>query len=410
MKRILIVSQHFWPEQFRINDIVDYAIEHDFVIDVLCGRPNYPSGKLAEGYTLWNRRKEMHDGATLYRSLEIPRGNNSSVRIFLNYITFPLTSLLWVPRLLTNKYDAVFIYQLSPVYMGLAGLLIGKLKRIPTTTYVLDLWPENLYSVLPIKNVLARKFLRASSVWFYKSSDKLIALSQQMRSHLLDVTGKPESRVIVIPQIAERVYETRVSDQQLKRRFEGTFNLVYQGNISPAQSLETIVEAAGILRSRGFSNMRWVIVGDGMARQEIEALVQQRGLSEIFSFEGHHPIEDMPKYSEIADVLIGGLVSSQMLEATIPAKVFSYIALGKPMVLAMDGEVAALINDEVGCGFVGPTEDAQTFADNIQRVHDLSNADREALGRRGESYHQKYFKRELMMNTLLSFVQTESPR
>jgi colanic acid biosynthesis glycosyl transferase WcaI len=410
MTRILVVSQHFWPEQFRVNDIVDFALEHGFQIDVLCGRPNYPSGKLAEGYTFWNRSRETYGDATLFRSLEIPRGNNSSMRIFFNYVTFPLSSLFWVPWLLTKKYDAVFVYQLSPVYMGLAGLLIGKLKRIPITTYVLDLWPENLYSVLRIKNVLARRILRTTSIWFYKSSEKLIALSDQMRSHLMEVTMKSESQVIVIPQVAEQMYETRVSDQQLRRRFEDTFNLVYQGNISPAQSLETIVDAADLLRSRGHSNLRWVIVGDGMSRQEIERLVKKRGLGKIFSFEGHHPIEDMPKYADIADVLIGGLVTSEMLEATIPAKVFSYLASGKPIVLAMDGEVATLINDEIQCGFVGPSEDVFTFAENIEKIYYLAPGERNSLGRRAENFHRKHFKRDFIMNRLFAFVQAEAPR
>ena len=218
-KRVLIVCQHFWPESFRINDIAEYLLEQGIEVDVLCGRPNYPSGKLADGYTLWNRRKEYYKGATIYRSFEIPRGNNSNIRIFLNYISFPLSSIFHVPRLLFKKYDSIFIYQLSPVMMSIAGIILGKLKRTETTMYVLDLWPENLYSVLPIKNSLLRRVASAVSHWHYRHVDKLIALSERMKERLVATTNIPADKIIVLPQAAEKLYEQELHDAGLKRRY-----------------------------------------------------------------------------------------------------------------------------------------------------------------------------------------------
>lgn len=406
-KRILVVCQHFWPESFRINDITDYFLEKGYEIDVLCGRPNYPSGKLAEGYTLWNRHIEKYGNATVYRSFEIPRGDNSNLRIFLNYISFPVSSLFHVPRLMTKKYDGILIYQLSPVMMSIAGIIIGKIRRTETTMYVLDLWPENLFSVLDIKKPFLRKIATIISHWYYKRADKLVVLSGAMKEKLLQVTHKQEGQIAIIPQAAEKLYEASVHDKTLERRFKDTFNVVFTGNISPAQSFPTMIEAAEIIKEKGFDDIRWIIVGDGMSRKDVEKEVTSRGLDSVFTFEGHKPIYDIPKYTGIADVLVGCLVKSDLLEATIPAKVMSYIASGKPIVLAMDGEVQSLINENIGCGYAANTEDAHALADNILKIYQTTPAERQIMGDKGKSYHFKHFERNILLKRLNDFIFNE---
>ncbi|MGZ6005792.1 MAG: glycosyltransferase family 4 protein, partial [Candidatus Saccharimonadales bacterium] len=179
--KMLVVCQHFWPEAFRINDICDYLLDRNCEIEVLCGIPNYPKGQFFEGYSYFKNRKQIHNGIEVRRALEIPRGSNTNLRIFLNYISFPWASLFHLPRLLTKKYDKIFIYQLSPVMMSIAGIIVGKLKRTETTMYVLDLWPENLFSVLDIKNRFLRALITKISHWHYRHVDKLVVLSEKMK-------------------------------------------------------------------------------------------------------------------------------------------------------------------------------------------------------------------------------------
>jgi len=210
------------------------------------------------------------------------------------------------------------------------------------------------------------------STWHYKKADKLIALSDAMRDRLLAVTKKHPESVIVLPQAPEKVYESSHSDKTLSRKFKGTFNIVYTGNISPAQSFNTIIDSAEEIIRSGTKDVRWIIVGDGMSLKEVKATVQAKGLEEYFSFEGQQPIESMPNYTYIADAFIGCLVKSDLLDATIPAKVLSYVASGKPLVLAMDGEVQRLINNDIQCGFVGNSEDTKALAMNIKKVYSLS--------------------------------------
>ena len=404
-KRILIVGQHFWPESFRINDIADFlADDKGCTVDVLSGLPNYPSGKFPDGYGYFKNRRQTRGNITIRRVFEIPRGNNSNLRIFLNYISFPIASLFHIPRLLTKKYDKIFLYQLSPVMMSIAGIIVGKLKHTETTMYVLDLWPENLYSVLDIKNPLLRRIAATVSHWHYRHVDKLIVLSERMQKRLVQITSTAPEKIIVLPQAAEKLYEEELHDKDLERRFAKGFNLVFTGSITPAQSFDTVIAAAKILKDKAIDGINWIIVGDGMARQHVEASVKQAGLDDIFFFEGQKPMTDIPKYTAIADGLIGCLVKSDLLEATIPAKVMSYIASGKPLVLAMDGEVQALINTTIRGGFAGPTGDQQTLAANIEALYRLPKNERQAMGERLKAYHFKHFERNLILEKLYKFI------
>lgn len=402
--RILVVCQHYWPESFRINDIADFFVEKGCEVDVLCGLPNYPQGTLHKGYSFFRKRRQLHNGTHIHRVPEITRGNNTNVRILLNYLSFPFFSLFYIPWLLTKKYDKIFLYQLSPVMMSIAGIVVGKIRKIETTMYVLDLWPENLFSVLDIKNPILRRIVTRVSHWHYRRVDKLIVLSEQMKQRLSSITNISPSCITVIPQASEKIYEIVTSDETLNAKFGDGFNILYAGNISPAQSFGTMIEAAQLLKASGKHDIKWIIVGDGMSKKQMEADVAAAQLSESFIFEGHKSITEIPNYTHVADVLVGCLAKSDLLEATIPAKVMSYIASGKPIVLAMDGEVGHLINDTIKCGFVGPTEDAITLATNIAKIYDMPVDERNRLGERASSYHFAHFERNILLNKLYEFV------
>ncbi|OGL30397.1 glycosyltransferase WbuB [Candidatus Saccharibacteria bacterium RIFCSPHIGHO2_12_FULL_41_12] len=403
-QRVLVVCQHYWPESFRINDICDFLVEKNANVEVLCGIPNYPQGKFFDGYSYFKKRKETHNDVKIRRAFEVPRGNNSNPRILINYLSFPFSSLFHIPRLLTKKYNKIILYQLSPVMMSIAGILVGKIKKIETTMYVLDLWPENLFSVINIKNPLMRKLATSVSHWHYKRIDKFVVLSEKMRSRIIDVTGVSPDKIVILPQACEKIYETDVRDKVLQQKFKKGFNILFAGNISPAQSFETIIETAKNLKTDGLSDINWIIVGDGMSKTWLEEEVKKAGLANSFYFEGMKPVADIPKYNGVADLLVGCLVKSDLLEATIPAKVMSYIASGKPMVLAMDGEVQDLINNKIKCGYVGPTEDSKALTTNIKKIYGLSPKQRSEMGNQARAYHIKHFERNLILNKLYSFI------
>jgi len=373
-------------------------------VEVLCGLPNYPSGKFVEGYSYFKKRNEVHNGVKIRRAFEIPRGSNTNFRIFLNYISFPIASLFHVPRLLTKKYDKIFVFTYSPILMAISGLIVGRIKKTEITMYALDLWPENLFSVLKVRSRFLRDVATRVSHWHYRQADKMLVLSQTMGDRIAQVTKLPADKIIMLPQACEKIYETEIHDKKLATKFKKGFNILFAGNISPAQSFDTIIAAATQLKKEGISDINWIIVGDGMSRKWLENEVTKAGLENCFYFEGQKPITEIPRYTGIADALLGCLVKSDLLEATIPAKVTSYLAAGKPMVLAMDGEARNLVNNLAKCGYAGPTGDSKALAENIKKLHSLSPAERKQMGKRGRDYHFKNFERNLILNKLYNFM------
>jgi len=402
-KRILIVSQHFWPESFIVNDVCNGLVERGYDIEVLCGIPNYPAGQFYDGYGFTKNRRQNKDGIKIRRCFEIKRGSNSNIRIFLNYISFPISSVFSLPYLMRQKYDKIYMSQTSPVMMAFTGVLLGRLKKIETTMYVLDLWPENLYSVLSIKNKLLRALTLRISNWHYRKTDKLIANSQKLREILIDRTGKDESKVIYIPQFCEKTFETSVIDEELVNRYSGTFNMVFTGNISPAQSFETVINAAKILKSNDYDNIKWIIVGDGMSRSWLENEVKKENLSDIFEFIGRVPMEDIPKYTNIADGLFACLNNTELLDCTLPAKVFSYYAAERPLVLAMDGEIQDIIKTS-GAGYIVNTEDSGALADAVAMLYNTTDEERKTMGESAKRYYFEHFERNKNMEKLIEFL------
>lgn len=402
--KILVVCQHYWPENFRINDIVEGFIERGHQVDVLCGQPNYPAGEFFEGYDSHTVKEEKHGEVTVYRTFEIKRGSNSNLRIFLNYSTFPLASMLRARKLQDNGYDRIFIYEISPVMMAAAGLRLRKKKKIETVMYILDIWPQNLYSVLPIKNRMLRNLMYRISMKIYRQPDRLITVSEKMRQYFIEKLDCSEDHITFIPQSPEKLYEERVEDPELRSRFPGGFNIVFTGNISPAQNFALITEAARRLKQEGFRDLRFIIVGDGMSAKDLKQSVQEKEIADLFFFEGFHPIEEMPAYAGIADALIATLKSEGVEDFSIPAKVMSYMAEGRPLLIAMEGEINDIIT-KAGCGLCSDPEDVNALCENIKTLYRMPKEEREQMGEKGYRYQQAHFERNKSIDQLLAVIE-----
>lgn len=404
-KRILVVCQRFWPESFRVNDVCESLIEKGYEVDVLCGMPNYPTGQLFDGYTYFKNRRQHHNGMNIHRVFEVPRGNNSNFRIILNNLAFPIASMFHLPRLLTKKYDKIFIYELSPVMMALPGILLGKMKKIETTMWVIDIWPDNLFSYLKVNNRHMRRFATVVSNWHYRNVDKIVALTEPMEHKLAKVSGLPKSRITNLPQACEKLYEEEIIDKKLQKKYAKGFNILFTGTITPILSFDTVVDAATILKDKGYTDINWVIVGGGTSIQWLKDETKARGLAKNFFFEGIVPKEEIPRYTtNAADALLSTLIKNELMEVTVPAKIGSYLATGKPLILSMNGEASRLINDVIKCGFASPAEDAEALANNVIKLYKMSPKERQALGKKARDYHFKHLERNLVMNKLEKFI------
>ena len=400
-KKILVVTQHFWPENFRINDIVEGFLQDGIAVDVLCGLPNYPKGEWFPGYSATGPFEEEWHGARLYRCKEVPRRGNTSVNIFLNYVSWPWYAAHALHRL-PGGYDAVFCFNTSPVLMCWPAIRYAKKHRIPFTNYVLDIWPENLYSVLNVKNKALRAIAQSVSDALYKKADRLIAMSEPLQQRLCQRTGMPPQKIAVIPQYCEDFYAVPQPDAALQAQFGGRFNLVFTGTFTPAQSLETVITAVQDACSRGADMLHLLLVGDGMSRAALEAKVKELHAEDAVTFYGSVPATDIPKFTALADALIVCLSDSPDLGLTVPAKVASYMAAGKPVLASMDGAGNAAV--AAAGGLSSPACDAAALADNLLALTRMDAAQRAAMGQSAKEYYLAHYRRSELLRKLEHFI------
>lgn len=400
-KKILVVTQHFWPENFRINDIVEGFLQDGIAVDVLCGLPNYPKGEWFPGYSAAGPFEEEWHGARLYRCKEVPRRGNTSVNIFLNYVSWPWYAAHALHRL-PGGYDAVFCFNTSPVLMCWPAIRYAKKHHIPFTNYVLDIWPENLYSVLNVKNKALRAIAQGVSDALYKKADRLIAMSEPLQQRLCQRTGMPPQKIAVIPQYCEDFYAVPQPDAALQAQFGGRFNLVFTGTFTPAQSLETVITAVQDARSRGADMLHLLLVGDGMSRAALETKVKELHAEDAVTFYGSVPATDIPKFTALADALIVCLSDSPDLGLTVPAKVASYMAAGKPVLASMDGAGNAAV--AAAGGLSSPACDAAALADNLLALTLMDAAQRAAMGQSAKEYYLAHYRRSELLRKLEHFI------
>ncbi len=378
-------------------------VEEGFEVDVLCGIPNYPAGKFFDGYGWFKKKHETRNGVNIIRTLEIPRGNNSNFRILLNYISFPFFAMFMIPYLMTKRYDRIMVYQLSPVFMSFPAIVLAKLTRTKLYMYICDFWPHSLFSILTFKNRFLIKLITRISYWHYRQADGLMGVFKGIQTRLISEVGIPKEKTLYVTQAAEKIYETDIHDKELEKRFKGKFNIVFAGSINPAQSFDTVVDAAELVHKAGYNSVNYIIIGDGMSKKWLVEEVRKRGLDKYFVFEGFKPYQEVPKYQTLADGLLVALSRSPLFEYGIPAKVQSYMASGTPIVGAMDGEGKRLINDSQS-GFCVESGDSKGLAKAIMKLIDLPKKERAAMGKKGREYHFKHFERNYNLHRVIEFV------
>ena len=275
--------------------------------------------------------------------------------------------------------------------------------KIPFTNYVLDLWPENLYSVLPIRNPLLRRIAQGVSDFLYKKADRLIAMSEPLQQRLCARTGKPQSAVKVIPQYCEDFYAIPQQDATLQAQFAGRFNLVFTGTFTPAQSLDMVLRAVLEARAHGAPQLHLLLVGDGMSRESLQALARELDAGDAVTFYGSVPAKEVPKFTTLADALLISLSDSPDLGLTVPGKLASYMAAGKPVVASMNGAGYAAVL-ESGGGLASPACDQHALANNLVALCQMSEAQRAALGAHAKAYYETHYHRTELLRQLEHFI------
>ncbi len=394
--KVLIVSQYFWPENFRVNDLAKGLKDRGHDVVVFTAKPNYPEGVFYSGYSFWGNSFEIWENIRIYRAPVFQR-RKSKIGLAFNYISFVIFGSF---KAFYKKIpaDAILFYQLSPVTSILPAYILKIKTKAKLITYVQDMWPESLEAIIGLRNPVLKKIVRVSSDFCYKLSDELLCQSRfiqnEMKCRRLGI-----NRIGYLPNTTESFYHPQNSPpEHIKKYFTGSFNLVFAGNIGHAQSFETLIAAAAIVKAKNKS-VHWIILGDGSEKQKCLELSQRMGVNDVFHFIGSFPPASMPDFFSAADALLISLRRMPIYGITIPSKLQSYMASGKPVIGSLYGEGASII-EQSGCGVIAAPDDAGQLAEKILEFISLDLSVKLIMGQKGREYFLKEFGRESVLDSL----------
>lgn len=384
-KHILVISQYFYPEQFRINDICREWVKRGYRVTVVTGIPNYPQGKFYDGYGILKKNREQYHGVRIIRLPLIPRGKNT-IMLALNYLSFVVTGGAF--SIFTRiRADYVFIFEVSPMTQALPGVWYARKHRIPCYLYVQDLWPDNVEIITGIHNRQLLGTLDRMVRYIYRRCHRIFVTSESFRSELVR-RCVPSEKVLYWPQYAEDFYRPVE-----KKGVSEKFTIVFTGNIGFAQGLDILPRAAVYLKDE---NVRFLMVGDGRYKDKLVTEIKNNKVTTLFEFVGRVEPEQVPSYLSMADAAFISFMDSPLFEKTIPAKLQSYMACGMPIIAAATGETKRII-EEAQCGICVPLGAAEELAGMIKRLKD---EDLTKMRENSLVYYKTSFDKDMLLNSI----------
>lgn len=397
---ILFVSQYFYPESFKGNDIVFELIKKGHSVTVLTGKPNYPQGKFYDGYSFFGKRTEYINGAKIVRCPIYPRKNGKGVHLILNYLSFVFFSYFACIFRVSGKFDAVFVQQLSPVTVGLPGVWLKKKQKAKMFLWVLDLWPESFYALSNIKNRAIHSLIRKIVRYIYKNTDVFLVSSKSFISSIKSFcdTEKP---IYYFPNWADETENFEINIPNLPA-FPKGFNILFAGNIGNSQGLSYVLRAAKLAR-----NINWIFIGDGRYLPTLKCKIKEEGLGNVYLF-GRFPKDAMGAFFKSADVMLVSLDKDPVFAMTVPAKIQTYMSHGKIILGILDGEGRDLIN-ELGIGVAVGAGDWQMLVEKATYLKSLDRTQRSLMENKSREEYLKKFQMHILISDLekilISYIQ-----
>ena len=394
---ILIVSQYFWPENFRINDLTQELVQRGHTVTVLTGIPNYPSGHVFEAYRDNPGDYAHYQGARVLRVPMLVRASGG-FRLLMNYLSFAVGAAMAGPwKLRGVATDVIFVFEPSPVTVGLPAILLGKIKRAPVVFWALDLWPETLAAIGVVRSPHVLGWVGRMVRFIYNRCALVLGQSKGFLESIARYC-EDKRKIRYFPSWAEDLFAEGGAEpaQEVPVR-KDIFNVVFAGNIGEAQDMPAVLDAAERLKDN--EGIRWLIVGDGRKSNWVRDEVMRRGLERKFLLLGRFPVERMPSFYAHADSLLVSLKRDPVFSMTIPGKVQSYLMSGVPLIGMLDGEGASVIR-EANAGLTSAAGDGVGLAEAILKMAAMSRQERSQLGASGRAFAQREFGRGLLMDRL----------
>lgn len=388
-----MLSQWFQPEPFFKG--IPFAKElkelgHD--IEVLTGIPNYPSGKIYPGYSNRSQRDTI-DGISIIRVPIYCSHDANSIRRILNYTSFALSSLL-IGLWKVKRPDVIYVYH-PPVTIGLPAIIAKMIFRVPIVYDIQDLWPDSVKASNMLNSSLIISLINYWCNIVYCFSDRLVVLSPGFKSILVD-RGVPAKKIKVIYNWCDEKSLLSCAKQDFNLAaeigFSDRFNFVFAGNIGKGQALETVLEAAKILEIK-CPHMQMVFVGDGIEVDRLKTLAIEIQCNNVV-FLGRKPMDEIGEILRLADVLLVHLKKDPLYQVTIPSKTQAYMAIGRPILMAVQGDASDLVFT-ARAGLTCIPESAVELATAMDKMYQMPHEELEIMGRNG----QEYYERELSLKS-----------
>lgn len=391
---ILVVSQYYYPEQFRVNDICEELARRGNTVTVLTGLPNYPKGEVYEGYRNGENRKQTINGVNVVRCSMQPR-KTGVVNLFISYVTYTVNASRMAKKL-QNVFDVVFVYQMSPVTMAFPAIKVKKKFGIPIVLYCCDLWPASILDVNIKRDSILYKMVKRMSSYIYNSCDEIIVTSPSFQDYLQKECSVKNVKIDYVPQHAEDTY----TENSCRAVDNGVIDFMFLGNIGLSQNCDCIIKAASLLDM----NLPFKIhfVGAGSKLEDMKKMVDDYGLNEKVIFHGFQKMENLPKFYAMADACLLTLAYDNEVGLTIPAKLQGYMAVGKAVIAAISGDAKEIIN-ESKCGFQVEAGDYEGLAKIMLEVVNNSNS-LKTMGENGRDYYNKYFAKKPVIDKLEKMI------
>ena len=395
--KILIITHYYWPENFKINEISKHLSNKVEAVSILTGKPNYPTGSYYKGYNFYNKNFEKINDINIYRAPVVTRGSGSSIRLVVNWISFAFFSIF---RILTinEKFDKIFVYQPSPFTVAIPALVARIKFNAKVYFWVQDIWPETLSAAGGIKNKILLSIVNWFVVFTYNRCEKILVQSKAFVSKIID-QGISQSKIFYLPNTTENFYKPLSVN---KKELPLGFKIMFAGNIGEAQNLEAVVDTAEILANKKV-NINWIFLGNGRKKSSLIKKIKEKSLSKIFFFLGTFPSEEMPHFFSSADLLLVSLKKDPIFSLTIPNKVQSYMACGKPIIASLEGEGKRII-EEARCGLVAEPNNSYQLAQKILEFLNLSEKEKSKLGENGRKYFENEFEGDKQISKLISLL------
>ncbi|MPL77464.1 hypothetical protein SDC9_23320 [bioreactor metagenome] len=403
-KRILLVTQYFYPENFKSNDIAFELQKRGYQVDALVGIPNYPEGEYYKGYGIFKKRIETINGVRVYRAFQTPRGRKATgLGLSINYLTYAFFASIWALffAILKKRYDAIIVHQTSPITQAYPALLISKIRKIPIYMWVLDIWPDAMTSGGGIKNKRILSFMNNRVKGIYNSCHKILISSKRMSDSILS-KGDFKDKIIYFPNWAEKIFENPTY-KEIPELPTG-YRIMIAGNLGKSQNFETIMKAISLLKE---TEIKWILIGDGSQKKWIEEYIEENNLKNCVFLLGKFPIEFIPSFYSKTDALLFSLKNTfPHLKMVVPSRLQTYMSSGKPILAMIDGGAAELIQ-ESDCGLSVNAADYEGFA-RLIKYYVLKNKEEFAQkGENGKKYFDKYFRLDVCINNLISIIEDE---